>query len=111
MRTLAAIPRKQDAGRGRRGRIAVLVLAAFALWLIIGLVRAPTLGAAAFAAFESPRTVSAIRTNGMPLYVSVEGTVTEATGNWYTSSQVFFIEPLTGWWLNLSQIDLAPSGG
>jgi hypothetical protein len=47
----------------------------------------------------------------MPLYVSVEGTVTEATGNSYTASQVFLIEPITGWWLNLSQIGIAPSGG
>ncbi len=109
--TLAAVPGTKSTGRRRRGTIAALVVAAFVLWLIIGVVRAPSLGAAAFAAFEAPRTVSAIQTTSMPLIVSVQGTVTEATGTWYTSSQIFLIEPLTGWWLNLSQLGIAPSGG
>lgn len=109
MQNVAAVPRTHAIPGGRRS--VILVVLAVVAWLMVGLVRAGSLGAAAFAAFESPKSVSAVTTTPLALIVSVQGTVTEATGTSYTSSQVFLIEPLTGSWLNLSQLGLAPSGG
>jgi hypothetical protein len=85
-------------------------VAVVALWVIVGLVRGPSLAAAAFAAFESPRTVSVTQTTTIPPFlVQVQATVTEPGGASYPSAQVFLVEPFTGWWVNLSQIGLAPS--
>jgi hypothetical protein len=110
MQTIAAGAWSKSTRRGRGRPIAVVVLAVVVLWLVVGLIRGPSLAAAAFAAFESPRTVSVIQTTTIPPFVvQVEATVTEPGGASYPSSQVFFIEPFTGWWVNLSQIGLAPS--
>ena len=110
MQTVAPSAWSRPVRRGRGRAIALLVFALIALWVVAALLRGPTLAADAFAAFESPRAVSATQTTTiLPFVVQVQGTVTEATGNWYTSSQVFLIEPLTGWWLNLSQAGVAPS--
>ncbi len=108
MQTVAEVPGSRRP-RGRP-RIALLVFFAIVFWLIAGLVRGPSLAAHAFTAFEAPRSVSAITTTTFPLVVSVEGTVTESTGASYVASQVFLIEPISGGWLNLSQLGVAPSG-
>jgi hypothetical protein len=111
MQTIAAGAWSGSARRWRRRQIAVVAVTVVAIWVLVGLVRGPSLAAAAFAAFESPRTVSVVQTTTIPPFVvEVQATVTEPRGASYPSAQVFFVEPFTGWWVNLSQIGLAPSG-
>jgi hypothetical protein len=84
------------------------------LWLVVGILRSPSIGADAFAAFEAPRTISAATTTifpGIPPFfiVQVQATVTEPGGASYTSAQFLLVEPFTGWTLNISGVGLAPS--
>ncbi len=74
--------------RGRGRAIALAVVAAIVLWVVVGLLRGPTVGADAFAAFESPRAVTMVETTTFPPFVvHVQGTVTEAGGASYTSTR------------------------
>ena len=42
---------------------------------------------------------------GIPPFwvVTVQGTITEASGTRYTSSQILWVEPITGWVLPFAQ--------
>lgn len=110
MQSLAVATRTGPTPRRSRRAIAY-VLAIIVMYVLIGLVRGPALGTKAFADSEAPRDVSAIHTTTLPPFiVTVTGTVTEAEGASYMSSQMFFVEPFSGWWLDLSQLGIAPAG-
>ncbi len=98
----------------RRRQVAFVALVLVALWLVVGFLRSPSIGADALAAFEAPRTISSATTTTFPaippfFIVQVQATVTETGGASYTSAQFFLVEPFTGWTLNLSGVGLAPS--
>ena len=98
----------------RRRRAALWAVGFVVLWLAIGFLRGPALGADAMAAFENPRLVTAVTTTTFPaippfMLVQVQATVTEPGGAFYTSAQLFLVEPFTGWTVNLSSVGLAPS--
>lgn len=95
-------------------RRVVVVLAMIVGWLVVGFVRAPGFAITAEAGFESPQVVSNVRTTTFPaippfMLVQVEAAVGDPTGAAYASSQVYLVEPFTGWSLNLSHLGLAPS--
>jgi hypothetical protein len=98
----------------RRRQVAFVAPVLVVLWLVVGILRSPSIGADAFAAFEAPRTISAATTTifpGIPPFfiVQVQATVTEPGGASYTSAQFLLVEPFTGWTLNISGVGLAPS--
>lgn len=90
----------RDYPRLRRALLAVVVLVL--LWLAAGFLRAPTIASDYLARMERPKDVSQVTTSAFPgippfWIVSVQGTITEASGVSYTSAQIVWVEPVTGW--------------
>jgi hypothetical protein len=91
-----------------RGRVLLTVLALVLIWLVAGFSRAPSVASDYLVRTESPKRVSDVTTSlvpGIPPFwvVTVSGTITEATGTHYSSSQILWVEPLTGWVIVFAQ--------
>lgn len=112
---VAIDPRREQRRPMSRGRWIGVILAIVFAWLVIGFVRAPGIATSAEVAFESGQ-VAGIKTTTFPalppfMLVQVEaGVVTPGGGDaTYVSSQVYLVEPFTGWAINLSHLGFAPS--
>lgn len=105
-----AVPSSDPARRtqswGRR--ILPAVLALLVLWLAAGFLRASSVAVDYVVRTESPKGVSDLTTTlapGIPPFwvVTVRSTVRESTGAHYASSEILWVEPLSGWVLVLAR--------
>lgn len=86
------------------------VLAALAVWMLVGVLVAPEAGEAYFARMDGSDLITNATTSTVPAIppfwiVQMKGTVTEPSGLRYTSVQVVLIEPLTGVGIALGTVD------
>jgi hypothetical protein len=83
-----------------------LALAMLVVWAVLGLVRAPAVARDYYLSRQGTARVTEIRETVFPAIppfwgVSIQGTVTEASGVAYTSAMLLWVEPFTGWVLGM----------
>jgi hypothetical protein len=93
-------------GRWRWRRGVGLVLAALVVWAVLGFVRAPAVARDYYLSRQGTARVTQIGETVFPAIppfwgVSIQGTVTEASGVAYTSAMLLWVEPVTGWVLSM----------
>lgn len=110
----------QEPGAAMRRRrrllrdIGAVIVVLIAAWLVLGFVRAPGPADAAFGSAYPTYRIDQLETTTIPavppfFIVHVSGAIHTGERFWEPRDQLFLVEPLTGWTINLSMAEPIPT--
>lgn len=94
--------------RHRRARIAAVIVAIVALWVILGVARAPAVAHDYWASTHPGATEASVEIRSQPAIppfwgIAIDGVYVESSGARVPSAMILWVEPLTGFVLVMGQ--------